>query len=472
LINLNQASYKPLRITGQTRGLAKQVSGLSGALFTGTASPISPLLAAPKQLGVFTSRHSLDMKFSLGMKLDPWFTDVLGYPVCSLLAESFFTLIHTADIQNVQAAFLKLKEQGLCRTPPYRLLAYNGGFLWVETRASCAVARRGSAKERSISCQHFQVTGVQQRETIMASIQMPLEAEMEQTGTKREEDAVEFKTTDTHLVILEAKPITSLPTSVIVTTRPGPGPKPITQSLFGKDCHLSSITTESLLGNEISSETLKCPKDEQKKPPKATTSNFFVPGPASGHQLKESSDQPITLGSLDPNKEDLEEERKFFDMLFNFDTSDLEQLAPHNGVDSFGLKMADKATEQTTTEGTIKSEEYNNLSDIQSFCELIASGPSPTGTDSGEERFWESLELAAGSTFAETDELMLRPGENLMCGVSGGIGREKLMWGEESACSQKRRMFFSEVGGELPAKVRVVQDKTTDYLLSISEELG
>ena len=34
-------------------------------------------------------------------------TDVLGYPAWSLLGESLFTLVHTADIQNVQAAFLK-----------------------------------------------------------------------------------------------------------------------------------------------------------------------------------------------------------------------------------------------------------------------------------------------------------------------------------------------------------------------------
>jgi len=485
LINLNQASYKPLRITGQTCGLAKQDSGLSGALFTGTASPISPLLAAPKQLGLFTSRHSLDMKFSLGAKLDAWFTDVLGYPVNSLLGESFFTLIHTADIQNVQAAFLKLKEQGLCSTAPYRLLAYNGGFIWVQTRASCAVARRGSAKERSISCQHFQITGVQERKTIMASIQMPSEAEMEQKATKREEDVVDFKTADTHLVILEAKPLTSLPTSVIVTTPP----KPVTQSLFGKEFPLSS--TESLFAKEISSKSAKPAKDEHKKTPTATTSNFFVPGPANVNQVKEASDQTITLGSLDPSKEDLEEERKFFDMLFNFDTTNLEQLAPHNGVDNFDLKMPVKTTEQTTTEDTFKSEEYKNLNDIESFCELIVSGPSPTGTAPGEEMFWESFELP-GSTFAKTDDLLLRPEENLMWGVNSGMrkqatdSKEKVIWGggggtsndgggrsrEEPACSQKRRMLFSEVGGELPAKVRVVQNLTTDYLLSISQELG
>ena len=71
-------------------------------------------------------------------------------------------------------------------------------------RASCAVARRGSAKERRISCQHFQITGIEERETIMASIQMPLKAEVQQKATETaEEDAVELDTTATHLVILD-----------------------------------------------------------------------------------------------------------------------------------------------------------------------------------------------------------------------------------------------------------------------------
>ena len=34
-------------------------------------------------------------------------TYVLGYPAWSLLGESLFTLVHTADIQNVRAAFVK-----------------------------------------------------------------------------------------------------------------------------------------------------------------------------------------------------------------------------------------------------------------------------------------------------------------------------------------------------------------------------
>jgi hypothetical protein len=306
----------------------------------------------------------------------------------------------------------------------------------------------------------------------MASIQMPLKAEMQQMATEAvKEEAVEMQTTATHLVILDqpkANPPTSLPTSVIVTSRPGPKP-----SLFGKECQKEK---------GISSKTPKPPMVEQKKTPTVSTSNFFVPGPANVNQVKDPSDQPITLGSLDPNKDDMEEEREFFDMLFNFDTSNLEHLAPHNGDDCFEIKTADHqvgSCEQTTTEDNIKSEEiltesYNNLNDIESFCELmrpdwsIVSGPSPTGTASGEE------------PFCENDELLLRPEDNLMWGVTSGISKEtdskqvKVIWGggtkkDEGGRNQKRRMF--EVGGELPAKIRVVQS-TSDFLLSISQELG
>ena len=63
----------------------------------------------------------------------------------------------------------------------------------------------------------------------MASIQMPLEVETQQN--EKAED-VELQNTTNHLVIFNEPP-TSLPTSVIVTSRPGP--KPVTQSLFRKE---------------------------------------------------------------------------------------------------------------------------------------------------------------------------------------------------------------------------------------------
>merc|ERR1712192_307124 len=435
------------------------------------------MLAMPNQLGVFTSRHSLDMKF---LEVDTWLTDVLGYPAWSLLGESLFTLVHTADIQNVQAAFLKMKEQGLCSTQPYRLLARGGGFSWVQTRASCAPARRGSGRGQSISCQHFQITGVQEREVIMASIQMPSETE-----TERAEEVVELEKPNHFFEQPTPKLPTSLPTSVIVTSRP-PGPKPVTQSLFRKErektveCPLpkTKITTQSLFvrnGVEpISSEPPKPPKVatakifgtdkvEEKKRPTVTTSKFFVPSQADVDQDKElpestskkASDQqsPPVQGSCDASKEYLEEERKFFEMLFNFDTSNLEQLAPHNGVDCVDLKMPSKAPadnqfdrcEQNCTRGDdIKSEEYNDLlgsvidlNAIENFCGLMTdwspSEPPPASTASSEESFTE-IWSGSGTRFDLTETPLLRPEEDIMWGMESSQNVEdseqKVIWGD------------------------------------------
>jgi len=481
MINLNQASYKTLCITGQTRGLGKQDSGLAGALFLGTASPVSPVLAMPNQLGVFTSRHSLDMKF---LEVDTWLTDVLGYPAWRLLGESLFTLVHTADIQNVRAAFVKLREQGVCSSLPYRLLGCGGGFSWVQTRASCTPARRGSTKGQSISCQHFQITEVQERDTIMASIQMPLEVEKQQ-NEKAEDVVVELQKTTNHLVIFDEPkrmPPTSLPTSVIVTSRPGP--KPVTQSLFRKE----RVDSEE---KPISSKHPKPPKAatagifgadkvEQKTTPTVTTSKFFVPGQME-LPSKKSSEQQIPLGSRDASKEDssLEEERKFFEMLFDFDTSNLEQLAPHNGVDCVDLRKTTDTCEESTTGANMKTEEYNDLlgsvidlSEIENFCGFMTDW-SPNSTGSNEERgFTENW--SPGSRFDLTETPLLRPEENIMWGMNsqgdtkkdGGTGGGTRT--KETPCAPKRHLFPSEVGGEPPEKVRVVQN-TGDYLLLISQ---
>merc|ERR1712032_791381 len=401
------------------------------------------------------------------------------------------TLVHTADIQNVQAAFLKMKEQGLCNTQPYRLLARGGGFSWVQTRASCAPARRGSGRGQSISCQHFQITGVQEREVIMASIQMPSEAEKE-----RAEEVVELEKTN-HLLIFDQptpKLPTSLPTSVIVTSRP-PGPKPVTQSLFRKE---REKTVERPVSSSVG------PKIT------VTTSKFFVPSQANSDQVKaqpestSKKDSENPPASCDASKEYLEEERKFFEMLFNFDTSNLEQLAPHNGVDCVDLKMPSKTSdnqfdhcEQNTRGDNIKSEEYNDLlgsvidlNEIENFCGLMSdwspSEPPPASTACSEETFTENW--SSGTRFDLTETPLLRPEEDIMWGMESSQSKreedsvQKMNWGDvtkndgkgggtsrkEPPCDQKRKTFCSEVSGEPPKKVRVVQN-TSDYLLLISQ---
>jgi len=332
----------------------------------------------------------------------------------------------------------------------------------------------------------------------MASIQMPLEA------AEKAED-VELQTTANHLVIFEeAKPMppTSVPTSVIVTSRPCP--KPVTQSLLRKE---GEMLVESPLERINAVDPTKSPKAstvnifgadkvEQKTTPTVTTSKFFVPGQViTDTQLasKKSSEQPLPLGSK-VESSSLEEERKFFEMLFDFDTSNLEQLAPHNGMDCVDLsnqasKVTD-ASEQVTTANDMKTNEYKDLlgsvidlSEIENFCGLISAW-SPTSTGSSEETTYAE-NWSPVSRFDLTETPLLRPEEDIMWGMSsqskneedlvivGDVTKKDGTGGgtrtEEPPRCRKRNLFEMGGGAEPPEKVRIVQNTGDFSFLLISQ---
>ena len=65
MINLKQASYKPLKIFGKARLMNQnEVGGIFGPIFLGLAScVIEREVMVDNQIGVFTTKHSVDMKF-------------------------------------------------------------------------------------------------------------------------------------------------------------------------------------------------------------------------------------------------------------------------------------------------------------------------------------------------------------------------------------------------------------------------
>ena len=184
--------------------------------------------------------------------------------------------------------------------------------------------------------------------------------------------------------------------------------------------------------------------------------------------FKKPSEQPLPLESGGASREDnssLEEERKFFEMLFDFDTSNLEQLAPHNGVDCVDLSKQASKTQESTTGANMKTEEYSNLlgsvidlSEIENFCGSMSTGCSE-GT--GYTESW-----SPGRRFNLTETPLLRPEEDIMWGMN--VTEKDGGKGGGATCGQKRNLFCSEEGGEPPEKVRVVQN-TGDYLLLISQ---
>merc|ERR1711962_582616 len=372
-------------------------------------------------------------------------------------------------------------------------------------------------------CHHFQITGLEESKTIMASVQMSkkitsLEGKatiMANVPSRKEEEPRHLvENANKYLVDIDTEPKaklpTSLPTSVIVTSRTGP--KAVTQSLFGKPREKSA--EPSLAARDLPRvPTVKifgADKVEPRTKPTVTTSRFFSPALSKVSQVEEttarssSAEQPFGLGSSDParGKNDVEEEQKFFEMLFNFDTSNLEQLAPHNGVDCIDRKTPSSSSAPSsckdTTRDKIKSEDFNDLlgtgidlAEIENFCETISDWSSLSETPPSSSRgSLEEEEFSDGWSPESKFDLMaetplLRPEEDIMWGSScsqGGGGTEpRIIWGNllqgeelggESQMSEppinyKRKEFPSEVDGERPKEVRVVEN-TTDFLFLAS----
>jgi len=171
MINLKQASYKPLKISGKARRIKEnEVGGVRGTVFIGLARcVVEREVVVDNQIGVFTTKHAVDMKF---METNQWMASVGGYSSSKLIGISFFELVHAQDIGNVQKSFKNLKECGQCETSPYRLLCYGGGYAWVQTKACLATARRGCNKGQTISCSHQQISEVMNKDEILSIIQM------------------------------------------------------------------------------------------------------------------------------------------------------------------------------------------------------------------------------------------------------------------------------------------------------------
>ena len=116
--NPYQANYKPLRLAGTARLIPPRDStSFMGPVFIGTASIVGPDLGAPPQTGVFCTKHFADMrlaeanpwsvvsvKFSM-TKCEPRMSDVARYPAEDVLGLSFYDLIHSIDLPQVESAF-------------------------------------------------------------------------------------------------------------------------------------------------------------------------------------------------------------------------------------------------------------------------------------------------------------------------------------------------------------------------------
>lgn len=353
IVNLKQASYKSVKITGRAHVMPVQVNGggLQGTIFMGVVSLIGQDTGLPQQLGVFSTKHSQDMKFT---EIDSWLCFVAGYKSQHLMGQSFFDLVHCGDIEKVQRSFKNLREQGQCETPSYRFLVFGGGWVWIKTAATLTAARRSSNKGQTVNCQHYQITEVEEKDKILALIQM--EGGVKIGGKQRrpvraislEKDFKPSTCQDFGLDILSCEPLklmedifgecsskattslprsviiehrqaeknnktpsstlTSCPTSVIVNQRDTEGPKAVTESLFqiNQPNQLNvtpkAVTAELFAPQKAVTAELFAPSKavtaELFAPSKAVTAELFVPSKAVTAELFSTKGTPTSDNKL------------------------------------------------------------------------------------------------------------------------------------------------------------------------------
>jgi len=377
VVNLKQASYKTVKITGRAHAMQTQANGggLQGTIFMGVVSLICHETGLPHQLGVFSTKHSQDMKF---MEIDSWLCSVAGYKSQHLMGQSFFDLVHCGDIEKVQRSFKNLRDQGQCETPSYRFLVFGGGWVWIKTAATLLAARRSSNKGQTITCQHYQITEVEERDKTLALIQIEggekLEGKLKRIvrGNSSENQYKPSSCEDYGLDILSSEPmklmedifgecsskaatslprsviieprqsereseknhqtpystLTGCPTSVIVNQQMTRGPKAVTESLFQKSKPIKQNVSPKAVTAELFSSKRASTSDSKSVTtvPRAVTSELFSKRPLKAKDSMDSIDEDFNI---------LKEENDVFASLLEFDNmEELERLAPYIGNDS------------------------------------------------------------------------------------------------------------------------------------------
>ena len=69
MVNLRQASYKSMKITGKIHQMKNSKGGITGGVFVGVARMVCSDVADKEQTGVFSTKHGMDMRFS---EADTW----------------------------------------------------------------------------------------------------------------------------------------------------------------------------------------------------------------------------------------------------------------------------------------------------------------------------------------------------------------------------------------------------------------
>ncbi|XP_023182731.1 endothelial PAS domain-containing protein 1-like [Xiphophorus maculatus] len=172
-VNLKSASWKVLHCTGQLKmydGCPSRVlcsykePPLTCAILMCEPIPHPSNIDVPLDSRTFLSRHSMDMKFTY---CDEKVTELMGYTPEDLLGRSVYEFYHALDSDSVTKSHHNLCSKGQAVSGQYRMLAKNGGYIWVETQGTVIYNSRNS-QPQCIVCINYVLSDVEEKSVIFS----------------------------------------------------------------------------------------------------------------------------------------------------------------------------------------------------------------------------------------------------------------------------------------------------------------
>jgi len=171
-VNIKSAAFKVIHLSGKVIVSSDHKPtdcGGSWTVLIGRPVPGLNLLELALDKYSFVSRHSLDLRF---LSCDDEMTELLGYSHEDIVGNSVFKYHHALDADVLDKAYKALYVKGQSMTGLYRFLAKNGGYVWMETRAT-VIGDSQLDRARSILCINHVISEIECHNLILADVQLP-----------------------------------------------------------------------------------------------------------------------------------------------------------------------------------------------------------------------------------------------------------------------------------------------------------